>query len=58
MMKLLTLRDVRDMTQLSQSSIYKFISQGEFPKPLKIGATSRWVEDEVFQYLEELSENR
>ncbi|HCD5199869.1 TPA: AlpA family phage regulatory protein [Vibrio parahaemolyticus] len=57
-MKLLTLRDVRDMTQLSQSSIYKFISLGEFPKPLKIGATSRWVEDEVFQYLQELSENR
>ncbi|TOH58838.1 AlpA family transcriptional regulator [Vibrio parahaemolyticus] len=57
-MKLLTLKDVRVMTQLSQSSIYKFISLGQFPKPLKIGATSRWVEDEVYQYLQNLSESR
>ncbi len=57
-MKLLTLNDVKRMTQLSQSSIYKFIGNGQFPKPVKIGSASRWVEKEVFEYLQGLAENR
>jgi prophage regulatory protein len=44
---------VEEATGESRSTIYKRISEGDFPKPVKLGAKSvGWVEDEVAAYID------
>lgn len=47
MEKLLPIGVVEEHTGLKKSSIYKRIQEGSFPAPIKIGASSRWVESDV-----------
>ena len=45
--------DVQRITGLSGSSIYRLVSDGTFPKPIKISTrSSGWVLSEVEAYLE------
>lgn len=37
---------------LCRSRIYALIAAGEFPKPVKIGKSSRWIQSEVDFWLE------
>lgn len=47
-------KDVEKLTGLSRSTIYLKISNGTFPKPVKLGERSvGWVEHEVEGWLEE-----
>lgn len=47
-MKIVRLAEVKNMTGLGRSSIYKFVSEGSFPKPVSLGARAvGWVEAEV-----------
>jgi predicted DNA-binding transcriptional regulator AlpA len=39
--------------QLGRSRIYQLIGAGEFPPPIKVGYSSRWVRAEVDQWLSE-----
>ena len=49
--RILRLPQVQKATGESRSTIYKRISEGEFPKPVKLGAKSvGWVEDEIAAY--------
>jgi prophage regulatory protein len=51
--KILRLPQVEEATGESRSTIYKGISEGEFPKPVKLGAKSvGWVEEEIAAYNE------
>ena len=51
--KILRLPQVEEATGESRSTIYKRICDGEFPKPVKLGAKSvGWVEDEISAYNE------
>jgi prophage regulatory protein len=51
--RILRLSDVVDATGESRSTIYKRISEGEFPRPVKLGTKSvGWVEDEIAAYNE------
>jgi prophage regulatory protein len=51
--KILRLPQVEEATGESRSTIYKRISEGEFPKPVKLGTKSvGWVEEEVAAYNE------
>jgi prophage regulatory protein len=51
--KILRLPQVEEATGESRSTIYKRISEGKFPKPVKLGAKSvGWVEDEIAAYNE------
>jgi prophage regulatory protein len=44
---------VVEATGETRSTIYKRIAEGEFPKPVKLGAKSvGWVEDEISAYNE------
>ena len=46
--KIYRLPDVIEMTGLSRSSIYLHMSQGEFPKPVKLGRRAvGWTEDSI-----------
>lgn len=44
---LLTIRQVRARTGMGETYIYEGASDGRFPKPVKVGRASRWVEAEV-----------
>lgn len=48
MKRLMRIREVMSVTGLSRSSIYKYISLGMFPKPVKIGERAvAWASDEI-----------
>lgn len=43
---------ITKMTELSDKWFYKMIQEGKFPKPVKFGRSSRWLEREVKEWLE------
>lgn len=44
---------------LSLSTMYRFIGQGKFPKPVKLGeAASGWLEDEIDDWITKRREKR
>lgn len=52
-MKILRLSKVQSVTGLSRSSIYEFVGNGAFPKPIKLGVRSvGWLEEEVNNWIE------
>lgn len=51
--KLLKIKDVSRATGLAISTIYKKISEGEFPKPIHLGTrTVRWWQSAIAQWLD------
>ena len=52
--RLLRRDEVERWTGLSTSSIYRKISEGTFPQPIKVGDRAvRWYESEIRQWLSE-----
>ena len=50
--RLLRLSDVRTLTALGRSTIYRLMRDGSFPEPLKIGPRAvRWRESEIEAWL-------
>ena len=49
--KFLTFKQVSDRVSLSRSPLYRRIREGTFPKPVKLGAMSRWVESEIEMWM-------
>ena len=43
---------------MGRSRIYALIGEGNFPPPVKIGASSRWLVSEVDAYIAQLAVNR
>lgn len=51
-MRIIRLKDVIDSTGLGRSTIYKYIAEGAFPKPVSLGERSvGWVEEEVHEWI-------
>lgn len=56
--KLLRVGEVSEWLNISRSTIYKWVSDGEFPQPVVLGqddgkrSASRWREDEVLEWLD------
>ncbi|KGE78553.1 helix-turn-helix transcriptional regulator [Halomonas salina] len=47
-MRLIKLKDVTSLTGLARSTIYKYISEERFPKPVSLGERNvAWVEEEI-----------
>jgi prophage regulatory protein len=40
------------LTGLTNKWFYKLIQDGEFPKPIKLGRSSRWLKSEIEQWLQ------
>ena len=51
--KLLTLRDLIELTALSRATIYRGMNAGEFPLPIRIGGTNRWPLEDITAFIEE-----
>ncbi|WP_129972395.1 MULTISPECIES: AlpA family transcriptional regulator [unclassified Pseudomonas] len=51
-MRIIRLKDVIDSTGLGRSTVYKYISEGTFPKPVSLGDRCvGWVENEVHDWI-------
>ncbi len=51
-MRIFRLQDVITATGLSRSTLYKYISEGTFPKPVSLGDRCvGWVESEVHDWI-------
>lgn len=51
-MRVIRLKEVLDTTGLSRSSLYKYIADGDFPKPVALGERCvGWVESEVHDWI-------
>jgi len=58
-MRILRLKDVMATTGLARSTVYKFISEGAFPKPIPLGGKSvGWLESEIQEWIAEKIEAR
>ncbi|CNG10177.1 helix-turn-helix transcriptional regulator [Yersinia similis] len=44
---------ITSLTGLTDKWFYKLISDGTFPKPIKLGRSSRWLQSEVEAWLQE-----
>jgi prophage regulatory protein len=53
-MQLLNLKDVRSITKLGRTTIYRWMDQGKFPKPIKLSdASIRWRESDLERWIAE-----
>ncbi|QHP79955.1 AlpA family transcriptional regulator [Pectobacterium odoriferum] len=43
---------ITQLTGLTDKWFYKLIQLGEFPKPIKLGRSSRWLQSEVETWLQ------
>lgn len=58
-MKLIRIKDVMGRTGLGRSTIYKYMSIGGFPKPIKLGTRAvAWVESEIEAWVQQSIERR
>lgn len=44
---LLTVRECTKLLQMSVPTFYRRVADGTFPKPIKLGALSRWSQAEI-----------
>ena len=53
--KLLSIKEVTNIIGFKTSTIYKFIKTKNFPRPIKIGRSSRWKLSDVNKWLEQFN---
>ncbi|WP_439038004.1 helix-turn-helix transcriptional regulator [Enterobacter hormaechei] len=51
--QLVDMRFIAKLTGLTDKWFYKLIKDGDFPKPVKLGRSSRWLKSEVENWLQE-----
>lgn len=51
--QLVTMAFITRRTGLTNKWFYKLIKHGEFPKPIKLGRSSRWLQSEVEAWLQQ-----
>ena len=57
--QIIRLKQVKAMTGLSRTTIYRFMSINEFPKQIKLGPkSSGWLLDEVDAWIQNQIKNR
>ena len=52
-MRLLRYQQICEILAMSRSGFFAKVAAGELPPPIKIGASSRWLEEEIFGWLKE-----
>ncbi|EKK3982101.1 AlpA family transcriptional regulator [Cronobacter sakazakii] len=50
--QLVDMRFITKLTGLTDKWFYKLIKDGAFPKPVKLGRSSRWLQSEVEAWLQ------
>lgn len=52
-MKLIRLPEVLERVALKKTAVYKLMAEEEFPRPVKLGSASAWVEAEIEDWISE-----
>ncbi len=55
---LLTAREVAAFLQISQPTLYRRITDGTLPRPVKLGSLSRWPQSEILAALKAAGDRR
>lgn len=55
---LIDFKQLSTKVRMGRSRIYALIGEGNFPPPVKIGASSRWIDHEIDAYIAQLAANR
>ncbi len=48
---LLDVTQVAAMAGLHRATVFKLVSAGKFPRPIKLGRSTRWVKDELLAWI-------
>ncbi|MFS8173557.1 helix-turn-helix transcriptional regulator [Vreelandella titanicae] len=57
--RLIRIKDVMERTGLARSTVYKYISLGQFPHPAKLGTRAvAWVESEIDTWINDSIKRR
>lgn len=51
--KLVDMIFITEFTGLSNKWFYKLIQEGEFPRPIKLGRSSRWLQSEIEKWVQQ-----
>lgn len=51
--KMVDMKFITEFTGLTDKWFYKLISEGQFPKPIKLGRSSRWMQSEVENWIQQ-----
>ena len=56
--KIIRLPQVKEMVGLGTTKVYEMIKNGEFPKQVKLGRASGWIESEIKAWIDERARQR
>ncbi|EJG2192137.1 TPA: AlpA family phage regulatory protein [Klebsiella oxytoca] len=51
--KMVDMKFITEFTGLTDKWFYKLIQDGNFPKPIKLGRSSRWMQSELENWVDE-----
>lgn len=51
--RLIDMKDICELTGMTDKWFYKLIQEGQFPPPIKLGRRSKWIEQEIQAWFEE-----
>ena len=55
--ELLTVEQVAQLTTLGVRTVWSLVSEGSFPRPVKIGRATRWRRSQIMAWVDSLDEN-
>ena len=56
--RLLHIREVLARTSFSRTHVYRLMGLGQFPKSVKLGARTAWIESEIQEWIDARIEER
>jgi prophage regulatory protein len=56
--KLMRFPAVQERVSMGRTAVYELIKAGKFPRPVKVGAASAWIDVEITRWIQELAAKR
>lgn len=56
--RLLRFPAVQERVSMGRTAVYELIKAGKFPRPVKVGAASAWIDVEITRWIEQLAAKR
>lgn len=56
--KLIRFPAVQERVSMGRTAVYDLIKAGKFPRPVKVGAASAWIDVEITSWIQELAAKR
>ena len=53
-----TIQEVRDQFKCATSTIYRWMEQGVFPRPVEFGGMARWTDEDITDFLNSAVQRR